>query len=980
MRKIFTLTSVWLMFFGTSVYGQRTISGNVTDKSGAAIPGVAVEVKNTTIGTVSDIEGNYSLPVVENDAVLVFSFLGYKDTEVDVGSRSVIDVVLIEDVQSLDEVIVIAYGETQRRKFTGSLSTVNASEISNIPQTSPLQMVQGRAAGVLVEDNGGAPGSVGSILIRGVGSYNSNTEPLYVIDGIPTANFQAFNPGDIESISILKDASATSIYGSRASNGVVLITTKQGKAGKSRLGFNAQIGFADLENPNDFGVMDASQYTDYYTEAYTNAGLDPNVQLPASSEDTDWLDEVLQTGKTQLYELNLSGGNEKMAHYISASYFNQEGIIIGTDYERYTGRVNLSFSPLDRVGFDVNVLGSYANNALQYSDAGRGGTFAGAFNVSPLSGIYATDDTPLSLNGQGYNFDLPSNAGHNPVATEAMNSRTRDIYRAFPTFRINIEPIDHLTITSSASVDLSVYKENSFQSKYYYAENDNGLAEAETAYSINSNLNALVKYEFNINNDHTITPLIGVERFKRSYESEGAESREFGFDGIPLVGEGSVMLDINSDYSANTLVSFFSRINYSFKDKLFIDGSFRRDGSSRFGPENLYGSFYSMGLGYDLSRETFMESQNIFSQLRVRGSYGVQGNDNIGDYSWRKTYNSTGTFIVPGGSNAGAQPEDPGNESIQWEESVSFNVGLDFGILNNALTGTVEYYSRGSDELLGNRQISRTSGFESFADNLGDIRNKGVEINLTAANIKIGDVSWTSNLNLTFNNNEIKKLNAEGDTLINGTRISVVGEPYAQWYLPQYGGVDPGTGRPLYRTETGELSFNSSEAFITVSGQSALNPDLYGGFTNTFTYKGFTLSGLFYFKYGFKIYNDLRQQLSVPGTNNIAVTNLGRWQNPGDVTTVPIADFNDPASAQFESTRWLEDGSFIRLRNVSLAYTIPASITNKWRMTDLTFSIKAVNLITFTDYSGYDPGAGSFDEDGTYPVNRTITFGLSAKF
>lgn len=985
MKVIFTLTSVALMLFCQNLFGQTSISGVVTAENGDSLPGVTIVVQNTTNGTTTDMDGNYSISAQPGD-ILVFSSIGFKSSEVLLNGQTIINMVLKENVQGLDEVVVIAYGETERRKFTGALATVGAAEIDQIPQTSPLQMVQGRAAGVLVEDNSGAPGATGTILVRGAGSYSSNTdntEPLYVVDGIPTSNFQAFNPNDIESISILKDASATSIYGSRAANGVVIVTTKKGKAGKTQIGFNAQVGFSDLENPNDFGVMNATQYKEYYREAYANAGMDPDALMPtdADSINTDWIDNVLRTGVTQLYEVNLSGGNEKVRHYVSGSYFSQEGIVVGTKYERYTGRLNLSMTPAERIGVDINVLGSFANNDLQFSDAGRSGTFSGAFNVAPTASIYATESTPAGLNGLGYNFDLPSNAGHNPVASASMNSRTEQIYRAFPTLKLTIEPIDNLSISSSGSVDLAVAKSNAFQSKYYYAETDNGLSEALTSYSIKTNFNAMAKYDWDINNDHKITPMVGVEAYKTSFESEGAESRDFGYDGIPLTGEGTLMLDILSDYYASTLFSVFSKINYSFKNKLFLDVSFRTDGSSRFGPDNRYGQFYGVGVGYDLTEESFLSGQETLSLLRVRGSYGIQGNYNIGDYQWRKTYNSNGAFIVPGGSNAGAQAESPGNEAIKWEESVSANLGIDFGLLQNRITGTVELYSRGSDALLGERQISLTSGFASYVDNLGDINNKGVEISLNTVNLQTDDFTWTSNFNITFNKNEIKKLNADADTVATSNiQANIKGETLGQWFMPIYAGVDPGNGQPVYRDEEGGLTYNTADAVIASAGKSAINPDFYGGFTNTLTYKGFSLSAMFYFKYGFKIYNDLRQQLSVPGGNNVATSNLDRWQQPGDKTTVPKVDFNDQTSSQFQSTRWLEDGSYIRLRNVTVAYTLPTTLTSKWNMSDLTLSLRGVNLLTFTEYSGYDPGVGSIDEDSNYPINRTITFGLSAKF
>ena len=682
MKKNFTFLITLLMLVSGVAYGQIRVGGVVTSPDGEGLPGATILVKESGQGTVTDIDGNYQLSV-DNTATLIFSSTGFINQEIQVKNRTAIDVQLEENVVGLDEVVVIAYGETEKRKFTGSLATVSAAELDQIPQTSPIQMIQGRAAGVLVEDNSGAPGSVGSMVIRGVGSFGGDTDPLYVIDGIPTANFQSFNPNDIESISILKDASATSIYGSRASNGVVLITTKKGKVGKTRITFNAQAGFSDIENPNDFRLMNSTEYTEYYREAFSNAGLDADFQMPAESDsiNTDWLDGVLRNGQTQLYEITASGGSEKATHYVSASYFRQKGTVIGTGFERYTGRTNLKLAPVDKLTLDIGILGSFAKNDLQFANRGRSGVYSGAFNVAPTASPFASASTPLNLSGLGYNFDLPSNAGHNPFGAEAMNSRERQTYRAFPTLKVQVEPVQNLILTTSASVDFEVQKESAFQSKYYFAETDNGLAEDLSSYGLANNISATLQYKLELGNNHVISPMIGTERFRSSFQSESSESRDFGFDGIPVVGAGAILSDISSDYGAHTMVSVFSRINYAFQDKLFVDLTYRTDGSSRFGSNNRWGNFYGIGAGYDLTNESFMKGQSFFNSLRLRASYGNQGSYDIDDYRWRNTYNGNGAFIVPGGGNPGSQPESPGNQSLHGRKAYLLTLDLDFALL-----------------------------------------------------------------------------------------------------------------------------------------------------------------------------------------------------------------------------------------------------------------------------------------------------------
>ncbi len=988
------ISALCLLFIFVSVgdlIGQKTISGTVRSASDQeALLGASVAIKNSSVGTVTDLDGKYTLEVPDENTILVFTYIGYNSQELTVGARSQIDVSLEVSVQSIEEVVVIAYGETEKKKFTGALTSVSAEDLEQVPQVSAVQMMQGRAAGVLVEDNSGQPGTAGSIIIRGVGTLGNARDPLYVVDGTPTSSIASLNPNDISSISILKDAAATSIYGSRASNGVVLITTKKGKIGETQFSFNAQYGLSDIENPNDFRMMNSSEYVEYYREAYQAAGENPDdpnsgryLPLSAANVNTDWIDAVSQTGKTQQIEFSASGGSEKTRHFASLSYFNQEGVVIGTNFERFSGRLNFDMSPVDKVNIYLNLLGSYTDSDLQYSDGGRGGTFSGAFNVAPTSTILATNDTPAGLNGLGYNFNLPSNAGHNPVATSDIRERVQKGVRAFPTLRLTYEPVDRLLLSTSASVDYTFRKENAYQSKFYFAETDNGLAELTTWVYTDANFNATASYGIDLNADHQITPLIGIEVYKSTTTIESSESRDFAFDGINNVAAGAVPLGSDYIYNANTLVSMFSRINYSFRDKFLLEASFRRDGSSRFGPENRWGDFYAVGAGYNIHEEAFMQSQSLFNTLRLRLSYGIQGNNGIGDFAWRSGYGTEGTFIVPpqgGGTglpNSGAQPDEPGNQELKWEQSKSFNAGIDFTLLNNRIGGTIEYYHRSSVDLLAERLISHTSGFTSIIDNIGDVQNQGIEFSLNTTNIESGDFSWTSNFNITFNNNEIVELNGVADQLFTDSRlVRIIGQPLDQWYLPQYAGVDPADGRPLYLTEDGGVSADINDAVSEVSGQSSLTPDYFGSFTNTISFKGLSLSAMFYFKDGFYVYRSQLSSLSVPSSNNQPASNLARWQQPGDQTDAPRSD---DASGQLNSTRWLEDGSYIRLRNITLLYRLPASLTSKLGLSSLDVSVRGVNVLTFTKYNGFNPDTGLYEADD-YPIPRTITFGLSAKF
>lgn len=998
MKKLFTVFSCLIgILIGFDSHSQRMVNGVVTSEEGDPLPGVSIVLKsNPSTGTISDIDGTYSMDVADENAVLVFSFIGFRTSEVTLGGRTTIDVALSEDVQSLDEVLVIAYGETEKRKYTGSLTAITDKEIAQIPQASPVSMLQGRSAGVLIEDGSGAPGSIGNVVIRGVSTFGDNTGPLFVIDGTPAENLNTINPNDIESISVLKDGTATSLYGSRAAFGVVLVTTKTGRPQETEFTINTQYGFSDMENPNGFRMMDAQEYTAYYREAYLRMGGNPDdpstgFYTPLDPEvNTNWIDAVTQTGTTQLHEISATGGNEKVKHFTSLSYFDQEGVVKQTRFQRYTGRVNLTFAPTARLQVDLNLLGSYVEEDLQFNDGGRSGIFSGAFNIAPTSSPFAG---PNDLNGLGYNFSLPSNAGHNPIASLAMNSNTRSRVTIFPTLRLTYEPVDRLIFRTTGSINHRSIKRNLFQSKFYLAETDNGRAELENDIIDDVNFNISASYDYNIDSKHSLTPSIGFELYHNQAIEEEFESRDFAFDGINNVAAGGTQLAPGYSQSANSLVSVFSRLNYAYADKLFLDASYRRDGSSRFGPDNRWGDFYALGIGYRLIEEPFLQSQNLLSDLKVRASYGVVGsNNNIGNFDWRQTYNGEGQFIVPiqnsdsTVTNTGAQPESPGNQRLKWETSRKLNFGIDFGFIQNRVTGTVEYYHNRTNDLVGTRVISQTSGFYDggenasvIVDNIGEIENSGVEITLSTVNVQSGGFRWLSTFNIAFNNNEIVKLNTsnESDTAAFARTVQIVGQPLGQWYLPQYAGVDIASGSSLYFTETGELTFDVNNALRTVNGNTALNPDYFGAVGNTFSYQGVSLSFLVYFKSGNDVYRANLQDLSVPSGNNQAASNLRRWQQPGDITDVPRAD---DTGAQFDTSRWLEDGSYIRLRNVDLSYQFPESLSSKWNLSNVRLSARAVNLLTLTKFRGFNPDTGSTETNGDFPLNRTVTFGLSATF
>lgn len=995
MKKLLMLVACFLLMIPSQVFSQqKTVTGKVVSSSdGLPLPGVSVVVEGTTTGTATDVEGNYSIPA-DVGSTLVFTFLGYTRFEAVVGAGNVINVSLEESIKALDEVVVIGYGATTRKTFTGSLTSVNSEEIKSIPQQSAVSMMQGRAAGVFVTDGDGQPGSSAQILIRGLGTFNGSGSPLYVVDGIPAANFDSFNPNDIESISFLKDAAATSIYGSRAAAGVVLVTTKKGKAGKTKFNFTAQYGVTSIENPNDFRLMNGAEYLEYYREAATNAGIDPedpasgNLYLPVAGEyyDTDWFDAVTRQGTTQSYELAASGGNDATTFYLSGGYFNEEGTVIGTSFDRFTGRLNLIHEVSEKLSFDVKLFGSVNSKYDEWGGGGgRSGNLSGSYNVAPVRSPYADENTPFNLQGMGFNFDLPSNAQHNPVAVAELTENYYEEYRALPSFRVNYSPIQNLKLWASAAYDFRYATRKEFMSKFYEAETEDGTGEQSWWQNSTSNYNLVAEYLYELDDQHEFKFLVGGEAYSYIGEYAGAASQTFGFDAINnfAAGQATDVGKLDYDYNGNNLLSIFSRVDYAFRDKIFVHGSFRRDGSSVFGPENRWGNFYAIGAGYSLTNEPFIESIGLISNLKVKASYGIAGNPNSGDFGWRNTYSPGGAYNLPGAPNPGTVIYNPGNPNLKWEQSSQANIGFDIGVFGDRILTSVEYYDIRSIDLISQRPISATSGYTSYTDNIAEIKNSGIEVQLSTVNLKASDFMWTSSLNITANKNEVVSLTNNAEIFIVNSRVAhIVGEPAYQWYMPTYAGVDPANGRPVYYNPTGELTYDYSQAEIKVQGTNPdIAPKFYGGFTNAFTYKGFTLSGMFYFRYGGKIFRSLYQDLMMSGSgggSNMSVDELDRWQAPGDITDVPRLDatYSDPGP----SSRWLEDASYIRLRNLNFSYRLPDAFASRLGMENLSVSVRGVNVLTFTSYGGLNVTTGEYESSGDYPLPRTITFGVNANF
>ncbi|MEL7145001.1 MAG: TonB-dependent receptor, partial [Bacteroidota bacterium] len=973
------------------------ISGKVLDEKGEGLPGVTVLAKGTTTGTITDIEGNYNLEV-EEDATIIFSFVGYKTIEQPIMGRTVLDVTMELDITALEEVVIVGYGEVERRKLTESISVVDAEKINSVPLASFDNILQGAASGVQVAPGGGQPGTGVAVRIRGISSINLSSAPLYVVDGIPinggdltddaqTGNGLAnLNPNDIESITVLKDASATSIYGSRAANGVVVITTKKGASGKAKVRYSSQIGFSEFENPNNFGVMNNQEFISLAREANLNAGFDPEEFPLGDTINTDWVDEVIQRGRIEQHDLSLSGGTDQTNYFASMGYYNEEGIVTNTGFERLSGRLNLQqeFNKKGTLGVNLSI-----SSANQQNRQGGGTSFRdpiyGAFFLSPLYPVFANEEQIANGEdyGTGYNFNTPGFANHNTVASQELNTNNVQTFRTIGNIFAAYEIFDGLRLKTSFGLDRADIREDEFLSPNYergrtQGAQFEGLAIANSITEIDWTSTTTLTYEGKLTDDHEFTVLLGNELFESRSERNRAVGAGFASDRLRTVNSAARPDAVDTNFTGWTQASFFSKINYGFQDKLFLNVAVRADGSSRFAKENRWKPFWSVGAAYVLSEESFLSNAGFIDFLKIRAGVGTQGNNRIGNFDILTSYSFNANSNLNGQTVSGSAPANLGNLNVVWEQQFAYDLGLDVSFLDRFNLSAI-YYNKVNNDLLLDRPISRTSGFNSIVDNVGELRNYGVEIELTAMTISTKDFTWRTDFQFSRNWNEVIDIpNEEGEIVDTGSEnIIREGLPVNSWYMPQWAGVDPANGNPLWFDENNNVTSDYSRANFRVVGSPL--PDFYGSFGNTFTYKGISLSANFYFNYGNEVYREVQRFIASDGRRfgrNQDRTQLNRWQKPGDVTDVPRIIRGNPNGGNI-SSRYLEDGSFIKLRNVSVSYNLPKVWLEKAKISNVRIYATGFNILTFTNFRGLDPETGVTSRDfGEYPNPRKILFGL----
>ncbi len=1016
MSKKLLISFVFVLSLIFRVSAQdREVTGKVTSsEDGAALPGVSVTVKGTTRGVTTDGNGSYKISVSPT-ATLVFSFVGFQKQNATVGNKSTINLVLTADASEINEVVVVGYTTQSRRTITGSQASVKGSDIASIPVQTFDRALQGRAAGVQITGSNGVPGGQVQVRIRGVGSIKGGTDPLYVVDGVQvnTSSNSAFastnplsflNPNDIEDIEILKDAASAAIYGAAAANGVVLVTTKKGKSGKTNISFDVNTGY--VEPTKYLDVLNTQEWLKLRTEALANQGIElatakanalTGVRLDAALTDDqiaalptyDWQRAAYTKGSTNNYNFSMNGGNEKTTFYLSGAYNQSDANVKNVDYKGGNFSVKLNNKVSTKLSVDAGITLSSFNQRGTFGSP-NGGSFLGSPSFSaplilPMNRIY---------NDDGSYFGTPATGGLAGLLNQnvllvsdlnKINSRTNQLISSLGlTYKI----IDGLSVRPYASIDYRTINGQNFSDpRTADAFNVKGRISAQQFERINFLSNVTLIYDKTLKTNHKVGGLLGAE-----YRQDTQENYQTTAEGIPTPqfttqSSAANPITVFSSWTAFKKVGIFGRLNYDYANKYFLGLTARYDGSSRFGANNLYGFFPGISAGWDIAAENFLKSSPSISQLKLRASYGTLGNDQIGNFDSRG--------LDGGGYNynalSGIAPESLSNASLRWERNTTSNFALDYGFFNSRIQGSIEYFVRTSSDLLLDQPVPQTSGFSTISNNLGEMQNVGLEFSIKTVNFDKGGFRWSTDFNISKIDNKITKL-YDTLTVLPGRATDEqirIGYPFNSIYTAKYAGVNPATGRAMWYDNAGNIIYRlagSVDSYSKIIGQQI--PTIYGGFTNDFSYKGFDLSVLFTYEYGRTSFN---QQSAFAFENGGRLFNTlrsvyeSRWTTPGQITSTPRpinGNAETLGSGITAGSRVYEDASYIRLKTISLGYNIPKKVVSKLGLASLRVYAQAYNLYTWTKWSGFDAewvnlGSGN---SGVVPQPRTITGGIKLGF
>lgn len=979
-----------------------TVRGSVVDSaSQRGIPGVSVTVSGSTRGTITDDAGRFTLhDVPSGSTTLRAKRIGYaleeRTVSVNPSDTAAVSFVLRPIAVQLSEVVAIGYGTSSRRDVTNAVASVTASDIQNVPVAGIESAIQGKMAGVQVTQNAGNPGNGISIRVRGPASVNAGNQPLYVLDGVPIIQedygqlgmggqdvtaISSLNPDEIESIDVLKDAAAAAIYGSRGSNGVVLITTKRGRAGTSKVNLSTYYGTQDA--PRRLSLLNAKQYVEIFNESAVNDAED--LPFTAGVDDAhtyDWQSAVFRRAPVGDTQLSMSGGTDRVRYYLSGGNFDQQGIVIGSDYKRQTGRVNVDFDATSRLLLRTSVGLSRENNHRIEGDGSLDGIVTNAIGMQPMRPIY----------GNFFGF-AGADSGlkySNPVALAAYNQNLYNTLRGLGNVEARYSLTSNLSLTGRFGADLFSVDELQWQSPKVdqtYAQSADGVGKSDHTTASRYVSEVFGTYDALANEKHRLSLVGGVSAELDHSDLNFIRGEGFTSGFTTYVRNATVITSYDGASTDNTLGSYFGRANYTLLDRYLFSASLRADRSSRFGADHRWGVFPAASLGWNVTEEPFAASLARHATLKLRASYGVTGNQGIGDFASLSLASAAPYTTLPGIAQTTL-----GNPDLKWETTRAFDGGADIGLFDGRATVIADYYDRRTNDLLVLRPVPAFTGFTAVWGNVGNIRNNGVDLSINTENIRPRNgrgFGWTSGLNLTFNRNRV--LGTYNDqpiiTGINGRQTTIVaaGQPLGEFYMLNFKGVDPQTGDAIYQDVNGDGSIDSNDKTYVGSP----HPNYYGGFSNEFTYGNLSLRGFLSFSQGGKIFNMMRifTDDGACTWDNKTTDILQRWQKPGDITNEPRVSYDCVSGADQISSRYLENGSYVRLSELTLSYQLPTRWANRAYLSNARIFVSGHNLKLWTKYSGYDPDVNSAGSDenvilGTdyyaYPQPRTITIGINA--
>jgi TonB-linked SusC/RagA family outer membrane protein len=1022
MRKLLLLFSLLLML-GTA-WAQRSVSGRISDDKGNPLANVSVQVKGTNVGTVTNDQGAFTLSIPANARTLVISSIGYTTQELSITNQTSYNFTLRTDDQSMNEVVVVGYQQRKKIDEAGAITTIKGSQIENIPNVSVDKAMQGRAPGVLVQSNNGIPGGAITVRVRGQGSINAGNQPLYVVDGVQinTRNDASFtqsnplaflNPADIESIDILKDAASAAIYGAQASNGVVIITTKKGRSGKTKFNFNTSFGQSsplrtlEVMNSQEFYAsrVDALRNNNFslgtvaignatntwksqainelgYAGTWTAAQAD---SIAALLPTYDWQNMMIRNAPMFNSELSASGGNDKTTFYISGSYTDQSAISYPVDFKRGTLRADISNKVNNKLSFNTSINLSSFKQSNPYGSGGANTSFGNpmyaASMILPVNPFYNPNGTYYGLAPVG----MLGNFTHNILAVAELGKK--DNYtktnQLVGNIAANYKIMPWLNFRSFFGMDYRLVNGNSWRDPRTQDGFTAPGGRTTVEYTTNSNFLTTQTLSFDqvFAQRHKFDGLAGFEFRKEVNEQAFAEGTTFPTPDLNTLNSAANPTSIGSFWTGFSRVGVFGTVNYSFDSRYLISLVGRYDGSSRFGANTRYGFFPSVKAAWNINNENFLAGSRLVNLLRMRVSYGQTGNDQIGNFDSRGLFGSGAVY----NNAAGITPSQLANPDLSWEKNVTTNFGIDFGFLRNRISGSLDIYDKQTKDLLISQPVSWTTGFSTFSSNVGQVENRGVELGITTRNLELGGkdgFKWGTTFNITYNRNRVKNLYG-GFNILPGNTSLQVGHPIGVIFTQEFAGVNPATGRPMWKDTLGNYTYRVLARDRVIAGDN--QPEFWGGLSNNFSWQGFTLEVFFQYEYGrvaedVQINQIIRQGGSL--NNGLREFHNDRWTTPGQMTYMPrpLNGLAEPQGSDIRTgTISIQKADYIRLKNVSLSYDLRPAITSRLKLNSAKFYIQGSNLWTYDDWRGYDPefvgGA-----NGIIPQSKNMTVGLQLGF